>query len=521
MSDELPARGDETALTPSVGEAARQPAEDQERGRLAEVLRARRDTLERIRARGIEPFALHFDKDADAAGLHARFDDLPSGGETGERVSVAGRVVLLRDMGKLTFVTLRDGSGDIQLFLSQAILGEAYALKDLLDLGDIVGAQGEVIKTKKGELSVRIESLHLLTKALRPLPEKWHGLKDREARVRRRYLDFATNLESREVAFGRARVLKAIRAELDARGFLEVETPVLQLVPGGAVARPFVTHHLALDIDLYLRIAPELFLKRLLVGGLERVYEIGRNFRNEGVDRSHNPEFTMLEVYQAYADYFVMMELVEALVVAAARAVNGSPVAKVGGREVDLTPPFRRVRVDDLVARTLGIEVSLDDPDGLRRSAGEHGVHLDPAWPPGKVLWEMWEQAVERTVVEPTFVMDVPRDVSPLARPHRSTPGFVEHADLEIGGIEVAPIYSELTDPDEQRARFEAQRAARAAGDDEAHPYDEDFLEALEHGMPPAGGFGLGIDRLLLVLTDSPSLRDLILFPHVRPEGGR
>jgi lysyl-tRNA synthetase class 2 len=273
-------------------------------------------------------------------------------------------------------------------------------------------------------------------------------------------------------------------------------------------------------VDMYLRIAPELYLKRLLVGGFERVYEIGRNFRNEGIDRSHNPEFTMLEVYQAYADYHTMMDLVEELVVGAAQAVNGSLEIELQGRRIDLTPPYPRVRVDELVARAVGGDVSLEDPGGLRRAASERGLHVEPEWPAGKILWELYEQLVERTIVEPTFVMDVPRDVSPLARPHRSTPGFVEHADLEIGGVEIAPIYSELTDPDEQRERFESQLRARAAGDEEAHPYDRDFLEALEHGMPPAGGFGLGIDRLLLVLTDAPSLRELILFPALRPEGG-
>ncbi len=494
----------------------------EERGRLSEVLAARREKLARLRELGVEPFALRYDKDADAAALHERFDTLEPGAETDERVSVAGRIVLLRRHGNLWFASLRDATGDIQLFLSRGALDpNGFELLKELDLGDVVGARGEVITTKHGELSVKVGELTLLSKALRPLPEKWRGLKDPELRYRRRYLDFATKLDTRRVVRARANALKALRRGLDERGFVEVETPILQPVPGGAVAKPFVTRHRALDVDLYLRIAPELYLKRLLVGGLERVYEIGRDFRNEGIDRNHNPEFTMLEAYLAYADYFVMMDLVEDLVRAAALAVNGSPVVRFQGADLDLSKPFARVPVSDLVARALGREVSLDDPDGLRRTALDAGVQVEHGASPGRVLWEIWEQVVEPTIVEPTFAMDVPRDVSPLARPHRSKPGFVEHADLEMGGVEIAPMYSELTDPDEQRARFEAQQRARAAGADETHPYDEDFLEALEHGMPPAGGFGLGVDRLLRFLLDAPSLRELILFPAMRPEAGR
>ena len=491
------------------------------RGRLEQALAARRDSLKRLRDSGIEPFALNFDVSAHAGELHQRFDGLSAGEESGQDVSVAGRIVLKRPHGKIAFATLRDATGDIQLFLAEEEMGGGYRIVDDLDLGDIVGAEGEVVKTKRGELSVKVRHLTLLTKALRPLPEKFHGLRDAEARVRRRYLDFASNLESRNVVSARAAVLRAIRSVLDGRGFVEVETPALHPLPGGAVARPFVTHHIALDMPLYLRIAPELYLKRLLVGGLERVYEIGRNFRNEGISAKYNPEFTMLEVYQAYADYLTMMELVEDLIRESALAVRGSLQFEYQGRPTDLASPWRRSRLDALIQEAAGRPVSLDDPAGLREIAREHRIPLDPNWPPGKALFELYEKLVEPNLFQPTWVMDIPRDVSPLARPHRSTPGYTEHADLIMAGVEIAPVYSELTDPDEQRARFEQQQAARAAGDQEAHQYDEDFVEALEHGMPPAGGFGLGVDRILVILADAPSIRDVILFPHLRPEPER
>jgi lysyl-tRNA synthetase class 2 len=493
-------------------------SEPEPRGRLQEVLRARRESLERLRSQGIEPFAIGFAPTAHASELHEVFGGITPGEETVERRAVAGRIVLLRRQGKLSFATLRDGTGDIQLFMTAAGMGPAYDVLDLLDLGDIVGADGEIVKTRRGELSIKVERLTLLTKALRPMPEKWHGLRDAEARARRRYLEFASNPESRKVVTARAAVLASLRRVLDERGFMEVETPALHPVPGGAVARPFVTHHLALDIPLYLRIAPELYLKRLLVGGVERVYEIGRNFRNEGISPKYNPEFTMLEVYQAYADYEQMMGLVEDLVRESAMAVRGSLRFDYQGRDLDLESPFRRVRLDALVGEAIGRPASLEDAGALREAGLAHDVHIDPAWPPGKVLHELYEKLVEPNLFQPTFVMDLPREVSPLARAHRSTPGFTEHADLVIAGVEMAPIYSELTDPDEQRARFELQRQARAAGDQEAHPYDEDFVEALEHGMPPAGGFGFGVDRILVVLADVPSIRDVILFPHLRPE---
>jgi lysyl-tRNA synthetase, class II len=493
---------------------------DEVEGRLGLELAARRSKLERLRDAGIEPYALRFDVDSSLAAIRAAHAEIEPGVETDATVRVAGRVVLRRGHGKLTFLTLRDASEDLQLLVSAADLGQDYALLEELDLGDIIGAEGRVMKTKRGELSIRVERLTPLSKALRPLPEKWHGLRDPDAQQRQRYLHLATDLEARRLVVARAQVLRAIRAYLDGRGFVEVETPVLQSVAGGAMAKPFSTHHHVLDIDLYLRISLELYLKRLLVGGLERVYEIGRNFRNEGIDRTHNPEFTMLEVYQAYADYFDVMDMVRDVVRECALAVTGGTVVTFRGRDVDLGGDWRRITVLGSVSETIGEEVTLDRGD-LADIAERHGVGVDPRWGPGKIALEMFETLVEPALFEPTFVMDFPREVSPLARPHRSDPALTEHVDPVVGGIELGTGYSELTDPIEQRAKFELQLEAKRAGDEEAHPYDEDFIEALEHAMPPAGGLGIGIDRLLMVLTDASSLRDLILFPHMRPDPGR
>ena len=356
----------------------------------------------------------------------------------------------------------------------------------------------------------------MLTKALRPLPEKWHGLKDPDLQLRQRYLHLATDLDYRRVVTVRAETLKTFRRILDERAFVEVETPVLQLTSGGAIARPFVTHHRALDIDMSMRIALELFLKRALVGGLERVYEIGRIFRNEGLDRDHNPEFTMLEAYQAYGDFETMMELTQSLIREAALAVRGSLRFAYLGRDVDLESEWPRRAMLDLVSEAADEEITLDRTD-LVDVAVRHGIEAQPGWGPGKLVYELYEKLVEEDLWGPVFVCDIPREVSPLARPHRSVPGVVEHFDLVLCGTELVPAYSELSDPDEQRRSFEIQAAARARGEDETHPMDEDFLTALEHGMPPAGGMGLGVDRLVMILADAPNLREVILFPHHRP----
>jgi lysyl-tRNA synthetase, class II len=493
-----------------------------------EVLRARRASLDRL---GEHAFAitlrdaLGVDEPVATSVLRERYHDLAPDHREDDSVTVAGRVVLKRDMGKLKFLTLRDGSGDIQLVCNQSELDpEPFALLDEVDLGDIIAATGPVGTTRRGELSVFVSRWAMLTKSLRPLPEKWHGLKDPDLQQRRRYLHLIADETPRRHLAARAAVLRALREVLHARGFIEAEGPMLQTVAGGANARPFTTFHDALGIETKLRISLELYLKRLLVGGFERVFELGRNFRNEGIDRDHNPEFTMLEAYQAYGDYATMMELSEVLVRESARAVNpvmGRPEDDLTipwkGQEIDLAPPFRRLTMLDAVSAATGEAITLERID-LPAVAERHGLAVDDAWGPGKIVVELFDELVEDTIVAPTFVCDFPREVSPLARPHRTDPSLTEHFDLVIGGVELVTAFSELTDPLEQRAKFELQQGLKAAGVEETHPLDEDFLRALEHGMPPAGGLGLGIDRLIMVLTDAASLRDLIMFPTQRPE---
>jgi len=492
-----------------------------------EVLKARRETLERLRAKGVEPYALNLEsalgvQEPDRIdAVRKEFGGLGPGEMRDDVRAVAGRVVLRRDMGKLKFLVVRDRSGDLQLVASATdTIPASFELLGDVDLGDIVGAIGHVGTTKKGELSIFVERLAILTKALRPLPEKWHGLKDPDLQQRYRYLQLATDLESRRIVDARATTLKTMRAYLDERGFVEVETPVLQPVAGGAMARPFTTFHQALGIELKLRISLELYLKRLLVGGVDRVYEIGRNFRNEGIGPTYNPEFTMLEAYEAYGDYHSMMRLAEELLTMCAQTVRGALRFPVRGRDLDLTPPWRRITVLGSVSEAVGEEITLERSD-LAGLAERHGVGVDPTWGPGKLVQEMFEKLVEETLFDPTFVCDFPQEVSPLARPHREKPGLTEHFDLVMAGIELATAFSELTDPDEQRARFEVQAQAKVAGEDEAHPLDEEFIRALEHGMPPAGGIGIGVDRLLMILLDVPSIRDTILFPQMRPEEQR
>jgi lysyl-tRNA synthetase, class II len=499
------------------------PDDAEERGREAEVLRARRASRERL---GDAAFALTLERATGAgeatssSAIRGAHPDLPPDRLEDARYTVAGRVVLRRSFGKLVFLVVRDRDGDIQVVCNESDLpGADFALLEEVDLGDVVAASGRVGTTRRGELSIFAEHLAILTKALRPLPEKWHGLRDPDLQQRQRYLHLATDLDARRIVTTRARVLSAFRSYLDAHGFVEVETPVLQSVAGGALADPFTTHHAALDIDLYLRIALELYLKRLIVAGLERVYEIGRNFRNEGIDRTHNPEFTMMECYQAYTDYNGMMVLVEEIVRDAALAVGGTARVTYQGRELDLAKPWRRITMLESLSEHLGEDVDLDRPD-LGAVADARGVRVDPAWGPGKVVQELWEHVVEPTLFEPTFVKDFPREVSPLARPHRDDPRLTEHVDPYLAGIEIGAAYSELTDPDDQRARFQAQLEARRRGEDETHPLDEEFLRALEHGMPPTGGLGLGIDRITMILADARSIRDVILFPHRRPGDG-
>lgn len=462
-----------------------------------------------------------FERTASAAGLRRDYGELGAGAETGVEVAVAGRIRTVRHHGRIGFADLVDATGRIQLFVQHAAIGDGMNRFSQLSVGDIVGVRGEVVVTRRGELSVRVAHLDVLAKCERPWPDEWHGMTDVEARYRQRYLDFAVNDGARKVVGMRARAGGAIRRWLDERGFIEVETPLLQPVAGGATARPFVTHLNALGIDLYLRVAPELYLKRLLIAGFDKVYELNRNFRNEGVSTRHLPEFTMLEAYEAYADYDHTMTVVEELVRELARAVTGSLRFSWGGMEVDLEPPFSRMTMFEAIEQHTGTDLTgawmEGDAAAVIGAARAAGIDADDSKSPGKAVAEIYEHRVEKAVVRPTFVTGFPKDVSPLARDHRSIPGFTEHADLLICGIEIAPVYSELNDPAEQRRRFRQQAAARAAGDDEAQVADEDFLEALCYGMPPAGGFGLGVDRLLMLLGGMESIREAVLFPTLRP----
>ena len=468
---------------------------------------------QRLRDSGDEPYKLGFDREHTITELIEKYSDLAPGSETQDTSRVAGRVMTVRRMGKLAFADLRDSSGGIQLFAKEESLGPRFETFCDLDVGDWVGAEGTIVTTKKGELSILIESFDLLSKSLRPWPEKWHGLKDVERRYRERYVDLATSEKARSVAEVRSETVRLMREWLHARGFTEVETPILQPIHGGALAKPFVTFHETLGMNLYLRIAPELYLKRLLVGGMEKIFEINRNFRNEGVSIQYNPEFTMLEAYEAFGDYNTMAELLEDLIGHVVEQIHGGSKVTWQGNEVGFSKPFRRARLIDLVR-----EAGANPDANLKAECERLGVGYDPKWSWGKLLAEIYDRKVQSTIVQPTFVMDFPREVSPLARTHREDDRFTEQLDLVICGIEMCPAYSELTDPIEQRRRFEEQAAQRAAGDEEAHVIDEDFIKALEYGMPPAGGIGLGIDRLVMILTDSPSIREVILFPALRPE---
>ena len=480
------------------------------------------NTLEQL---GQGPYALTFEPSHRMAELQADHADLPNGEERELSVAVAGRVMTRRVMGKLAFFTLADETGTIQLFLEKAGLeaqqeGWFKQITSLVDAGDWLGVSGTLRRTDRGELSVKVSDWRMLSKSLQPLPDKWHGLADVEKRYRQRYLDLIVSPQSRETFRRRALLVSGIRRWLDERQFLEIETPVLQSEAGGADARPFITHHNTLDLPLYLRIATELHLKRLVVGGFERVYEPGRIFRNEGMSTRHNPEFTSVEVYQAYSDYIGMMELTEAMIADVCQQVCGGTRIHYQGTDIDLTPPWRRATMHELVEEATGLNfeefTSREQAAEAMEAAGlEVPAAADSV---GRLLNEAFEQRVEASLIQPTFVTDYPIEISPLARKHRSKPGLVERFELFIVGRETANAFSELIDPVDQRQRLEAQQARKAAGDLEAQGLDEDFVHALEVGMPPTGGLGIGIDRLVMLLTDSPSIRDVIAFPLMRPE---
>lgn len=497
----------------------------------SEDLRATRiEKLDQLRAVGMNPFAYSWTSSHRMADLQSKYADLPNGEEIDDtEVAIAGRIMARRVFGKLAFFTLQDETGNIQLFLDknriQACMGDRFPdafanLKQLTDMGDIIGARGTIKRTDKGELSVYVKEFEMLTKSLLPLPDKFHGLTDITTRYRQRYIDLIVNPDVRETFRRRALITASIRRYLDRDGFIEIETPTLTSEAGGADARPFVTYHNTMDMELYLRIATELHLKRLVVGGFEKVFELGRIFRNEGISTRHNPEFTSIEVYQAYADYNDMMALTEALITTAATEVLGRTEIEYQGTPISLTSPWKRITMHEAVEAATGVDFAAFTDLALAKAAAKAaGIHnIDDCSSIGKLLNEAFEQKVETTLIQPTFVTDYPIEISPLAKPHRSKPGLTERFELFIVGRETANSFSELTDPLDQRDRLEAQAARRAAGDLEAQGVDEDFITALEYGMPPTGGLGIGIDRLVMVLTDSPSIRDVIAFPLLKSE---
>jgi lysyl-tRNA synthetase class 2 len=488
---------------------------DQEERPESHVIAERREKLARLRESGVEPFPHSFAGRTELATVRAAHEGLAAGEEAADRYRVAGRVAARRGHGKAAFLDLVDGSGRIQLHAREDVLGaEQFEALVRVDLGDIIGAEGTVFATKRGELSLRVENWVLLAKSLRPPPDKYHGLEDVEVRYRHRELDLIANPDVRDLFVKRAQVIAAIREWLDARGFVEVETPVLQPLYGGALARPFVTHHNALDRDLYLRIATELYLKRAVVGGIDRLYELGKDFRNEGISPKHNPEFTMLEWYEAYADYRDVAERLEQLVADVAERVFGTTKFERDGAEIDLAPPWQRVTLRDAILERTGLDLA--ERPSREELAGALGREPDETEGWGKLVDGVLSKLVEPTLIQPTFILDYPVELSPFAKRHRSAEGFVERWEAFVGGVEIANAFTELNDPDEQRRRFEQQVEELRRGDEDAQPFDEPFVEALEQGMPPTGGVGLGIDRLVMILTGARNLREVVLFPALR-----
>lgn len=489
--------------------------EQSQQPELSEILRIRRDKLDALKRAGKNPYAItSYKRTAYAGQIHERFDEFE-----GKDVSIAGRVVAWRDMGKANFLDLADQSGKIQIYVKIDGVGEDnFAEMGNWDIGDIVGVEGEAFRTRRGEISVKARKLTLLSKSLLPLPEKWHGLKDTDLRYRQRYVDLIVNPDVREAFVKRSRIIREIRAHLDAKGFLEVETPVLHTVAGGAAARPFITHHNTLDMDMYLRIALELHLKRLIVGGFDKVYEIGRVFRNEGISVRHNPEFTLLELYEAFTDYNGIMDLVENLIREVTIKVTGSAKLVYDGAEIDLEKPFARLSMREAVLKYAGVDFSAIDFEQAKALAREHHLDVEPRHGKGDILNLFFEKYCEDKLVQPTFITGHPVEISPLSKRMPEDPDYTERFELFITCREFANAFSELNDPIDQRERFERQAAMKAAGDEEACDIDEDFLNALEYGMPPTGGIGVGIDRLVMLLTDSYSIRDVLLFPTMKPQ---
>jgi lysyl-tRNA synthetase class 2 len=476
--------------------------------RLQLIRKRRIEKLEKLRHLGINPYPSSFEKKHTCSQARKSL---------GKRVKTAGRIMSFRVHGNISFANLADETAEIQLFFQKKILDEQYKLLKLIDVGDFLGVEGKVIKTKTGEISIEVRSFQLLAKSLRPLPEKWHGLKDVEARYRRRYLDLIMNPKVREVFRTRSKIIAEIRNYLDSRGFLEVETPTLQPIYGGANARPFITHHNALDIDLYLKISDELYLKRLIIGGFEKVYEIDHNFRNEGIDRTHNPEFTMMECYWAWADYEDMMRLTEQLFTYVAKKVLGTTKVEFAGHKIDLKPPWRRLSMFEAIKKYLGWSPESATDEELKKRLKNKGIEIPGGYNRGLAIAELFEE-VEPHLIQPTFITDFPKETTMLCKLHRKNPELIERFEPYIAGWEVGNAYSELNDPVLQKKFFEEQVKRKKQGDDEAHPMDKDFVEAMEYGMPPTGGLGIGIDRMVMLLTSQESIRDVILFPTLRPK---
>ncbi len=485
-----------------------------------ELIEQRIKKLEELRRSGIEPFGGAFYAEDHASELQSRFGDTAKEAFESDPVScsLAGRIVAMRDFGKAAFAHLQDYTGKIQVYFRKDKLGDKYFLIKKLDIGDIVGLRGILFRTRTNELTVQVEDVFFLTKSLRPLPEKWHGLKDIETRYRQRYVDLIVNPEVKQTFIKKSIIIKAMRDFLESKGFIEVDTPMMQPIPGGATARPFKTHHNALGVDLYLRIAPELYLKRLLVGGYERVYELNRNFRNEGISTRHNPEFSMLEFYIAYRDYNFLMPFTEELITHVAEKALGTLKLSYGDEVIDLSPPWPRIAMLDALTQQGVPEEIFGDEEKARAWAKANNIQVEAGAGPGKILDEIFKEKVEPGLVQPTFIIDHPVDLSPLAKRKPDNPALVERFELFIASREIANAFSELNDPMDQRQRFQAQVAAKARGDEEAHWMDEDFVRALEYGMPPAAGEGIGVDRLVMLLTNSQSIRDVILFPQLKPE---
>ncbi len=499
--------------------------EQQNQQDLNDLIKRRYEELEELRNKNFEPFAYSFDVNNNSAEIKNNFDKYES-----KDVSVAGRLMALRRMGKASFATIQDNNGRIQIYLRKDEIGESYDAFKLMDIGDIIGVEGFVFKTRTGETSVHAKSLTLLSKTLRPLPVAkevvdengnkivYDQFVDKELRYRQRYLDLVVNPEVKDVFIKRSKIVKQLRDFLDDNGMLEVETPVLQALYGGAAARPFVTHHNTLDMQLYLRIADELYLKRLIVGGFEGVYEIAKDFRNEGIDKTHNPEFTMLELYVAYKDYNWMMDFVEKMVQNVCEKVFGKVEFEIEGKNVSFASPWKRISMVDELKNKTGLDILAATTDDLKQELKKLGIDIKGNVSKGKLIDELFEETIQSELIQPTFVVDYPLEISPLAKKHREKEGIVERFEGFVLGREICNAFSELIDPIDQRERFEAQTKAREGGDEEAHQIDEDFIKALEYGMPPTAGLGIGVDRLVMLLTNQPSIRDVILFPHMRPE---